>query len=99
MNKNGDFIGGAIAPGIDVSSQYLFQKAAQLNKVDFIFPDCVIGKNTTTNLQSGIMYGGVDSINGMLDRIKEEINTKIKHVIFTLKIDYVLIYIQNMQII
>jgi len=83
IDENGYFIGGAIAPGIDVSAKYLFEKAAQLNKVDFEFPKSSIGKNTTTNLQSGIMYSGVDSINGMLNRIKQEMNNKIKNIILT----------------
>ena len=83
IDKNGHFIGGAIAPGIDVSAQYLFKKAAQLNNVDFEAPKSAIGKNTMTNLQSGIMYGGIDSINGMLTRIKGELDDEIQHIILT----------------
>jgi len=83
INDIGHFIGGAIAPGVDVSAQNLFKKAAQLNKVDFKIPQTVIGKNTITNLQSGIMYGGIDAINGMLDRIKKEMKGKVNNVILT----------------
>ena len=83
IDKNGHFIGGAIAPGIDVSAQYLFKKAAQLNNVDFEVPKSAIGKNTMTNLQSGIMYGGIDAINGMLTRIKKELDDEIQHIILT----------------
>ena len=83
IDKNGHFIGGAIAPGIDVSAKYLFEKAAQLEPVDFKFPNSVIAKNTATNLQSGIMYGGVDAVNGMLERIKKEMNNNINNIILT----------------
>ena len=82
-SDKGFFIGGVIAPGIDVSAENLFKRAAQLNKVDYKLPKSVIGKNTTTNLQSGIMYGAIDSINGMLDRLKKEARNKINHVILT----------------
>ena len=83
INDNGEFIGGAIAPGIDVSARYLFEKAAQLDSVPFIFPDSIIGKSTISNLQSGIMYGGIDSINGMLNRILNEVNFDVKNIILT----------------
>ena len=83
INKNGHFIGGAIAPGIDVSAKYLFEKAALLQKIDFKFPKYAIGKNTMTNLQSGIMLGGIDSINGMISRIKSELNEPIETVVLT----------------
>ena len=83
INEKGNFIGGAIAPGIDVSANYLIQKAALLNETTFKFPDKVIGKNTETNLQSGIMYGGLDSIEGMINRIKTETNYKKPYIILT----------------
>ena len=83
INKKGEFIGGSIAPGIDVSAKYLFKKAALLDKVSFEFPKYAIGKNTATNLQSGIMLGGIDAINGMIARIKNEFNEIIKTIILT----------------
>ena len=83
INNKGHFIGGVIAPGIDVSADHLFNKAEQLKKVPLNFPQNVIGKNTITNLQSGIMYGGIDAINGMLYRIKKEMNNSIKYTILT----------------
>tara|TARA_X000001036_G_scaffold178733_2_gene169243 strand:- start:8744 stop:9466 length:723 start_codon:yes stop_codon:yes gene_type:complete len=82
IDEKGDFIGGAIAPGIDVSANYLIKKAALLNETIFQFPENVIGKNTNTNLQSGIMYGGLDSVSGMIKRIMMEMNnTKIQVVL------------------
>jgi len=83
INENGDFIGGAIAPGIDVSANYLIKKAALLNEAIFKFPKNVIGKNTNTNLQSGIMYGGLDSVHGMINRIMNEMNNKNIKVVLT----------------
>ena len=72
INKNGQFIGGIIAPGIKTSSQYLIEKAALLDYVDFEFPKKVIGKNTEDNIKSGIMFGAIDQIEGMIKRINNE---------------------------
>ena len=83
VDKNGDFIGGAIAPGIDVSANNLIKKAALLNETIFKFPNNVIGKNTNTNLQSGIMYGGLDAVQGMIKRIINELNEKNIQIILT----------------
>ena len=76
INKNNEFIGGVISPGIKTSSQYLIQKAALLNKTKFTFPEKVIGKNTEENIQSGIMFGAIDQIEGMIKRINNETKTK-----------------------
>ena len=78
IDENGSFIGGAIAPGIDISAYNLIKKTALLKKAIFKFPDKTIGKNTIDNLKSGIMLGGVDSVDGMLKRIKNELNNKRK---------------------
>jgi len=83
INQNGEFVGGVIAPGTDVSAQYLFERAAQLNSVPFKFPKSVIGTTTKSNLQSGIMYGGVDAVNGMIKRIKKEVDYDFKNIILT----------------
>ncbi len=83
INENGDFIGGAIAPGIDVSANYLIKKAALLNEAIFEFPNKVIGKNTNANLQSGIMYSGLDSVQGMIKRIKKELQNNDIQVVLT----------------
>ena len=83
IDERGCFIGGVIAPGIDVSANYLIQKAALLKKTAFKFPDKIIGKDTESNLQSGIMYGGLDSIEGMIKRIISETNYQNMHIILT----------------
>jgi len=74
INENSEFIGGAIATGIETSTQYLIDKAALLSKTDLIFPDTVIGVDTTTNIQSGVMFGAVDQVEGMIQRIQKETN-------------------------
>ena len=66
-----------------IAQRNLLKKAALLNKVTFQFPEKVIGKNTKTNLQSGIMYGGLDSVEGMIKRIISETNLKHMKIILT----------------
>jgi len=83
INKNGVFIGGAIAPGIDVSANYLYNKAALLRDTAFQFPENVVGRNTETNLQSGIMFGAVDAVEGMINRIKNEMKWQDCEIILT----------------
>ena len=83
VNDKGDFMGGVIAPGIDVSANYLIQKAALLKQAAFQFPNKIIGRDTETNLQSGIMYGGLDAVEGMIKRIISETNYKQTNIILT----------------
>jgi len=83
INDDGDFIGGAIAPGVDISADYLIAKTAQLKNTIYKFPDNVIGTNTTSNIQSGVMFGGLESIKGMVELIKKEINSLNVKVIIT----------------
>ena len=83
IDVNKTFMGGAISPGIETSAQYLIEKAALLDKTKFDFPDKAIGKTTETNIQSGIMFGAIDQINGMINRIKEETQNKNYSIILT----------------
>lgn len=71
-DEKGYFIGGAIAPGIETSAQHLFEKAALLHRIDFEIPRKAIGRNTRTNLESGILFGAADQMDGMIRRIKKE---------------------------
>ena len=75
INNEGEFLGGAIASGIEVSAQYLIDNAALLFETKLVFPDKVIGIDTATNIQSGIMYGAIDQVDGMISRIKKETNS------------------------
>ena len=77
INEKQEFIGGAIAPGIEVSALYLIQKAALLKNTILEFPKKYIGSNTTTNIQSGVMYSAIHGIEGMVHNIKKELNQEI----------------------
>ena len=72
IDEEGNFIGGAIAPGIETSANYLFEKAALLHRIDFKIPGSAIGHDTRTNLDSGILFGASDQLDGMVKRIMDE---------------------------
>ncbi len=74
VSANGDFIGGALAPGIEISVDALSRRAAQLLKVELVRPARVIGKNTVEALQSGILYGFAGQIEGIASRMAAELN-------------------------
>jgi type III pantothenate kinase len=69
----GEFIGGAFAPGIEISVDALAARAAQLRKVELVRPRSVIGKNTVECLQSGILYGFAGQVDGLVRRITAEL--------------------------
>jgi type III pantothenate kinase len=69
-----EFLGGVIAPGIGIASEALFSRTARLPRVEIKDPGKVIGTNTVTNIQSGLYYGSVDMVDGILARIKAEMN-------------------------
>jgi len=77
ISKKGEYLGGAIAPGLESSSFYLFQKAAQLYRVRFEKPKDVIGKNTEESLKSGILYSAVGGIDEIVKRIKRKLKGKV----------------------
>ena len=83
LDEKGVFIGGAIAPGLETAALNLFKKAALLKETAFTLPARAIGKDTTTNLQSGIMLGAIDVIDGMFQRILTEMKWKNCNVIIT----------------
>ena len=72
INSNGEFIGGAIGAGIETSANYLINNAALLSPIDLQFPKNSIGIDTKENIQSGIMFGAIDQVEGMIKRIKNE---------------------------
>ncbi len=71
-----EFMGGVIAPGIGIASEALFSRTARLPRVEIKDPGKVIGTNTVTNIQAGLYYGAVDMVDGMLTRIKAEMNAE-----------------------
>ncbi|SHN00763.1 type III pantothenate kinase [Cryptosporangium aurantiacum] len=73
VGPDGAFMGGALAPGIDISVDALAARAAQLRKVELVRPRSVIGKNTVEALQSGIIYGFAGQVDGIARRMVEEL--------------------------
>lgn len=73
VSAKGEFLGGALAPGIEISLDALAARAAQLRKVELVAPRSVIGKNTVEALQSGTLYGFAGQVDGLVDRIVEEL--------------------------
>jgi type III pantothenate kinase len=70
-----EYLGGAIAPGIGITSEALFTRTARLPRVEIKDPGKVIGTNTVTHMQAGLYYGAVDMVDGMLTRIKAELKS------------------------
>ena len=73
VSPKGEFLGGALAPGIEISVDALAARAAQLRKVELIRPKSVIGKNTVEALQSGTIFGFAGQVDGLVDRIVAEL--------------------------
>ncbi len=73
VSAAGEYVGGVLAPGIEVSMDALFARAARLVKVDFAAPPTVIGKTTVGGLQSGLVYGFAGQVDGIVERIREEL--------------------------
>ena len=73
VSADAEYIGGVLAPGIEVSMDALFARAARLRKVDFVEPESVIGKNTVASLQSGLVYGFAGQVDGIVEGIRREL--------------------------
>jgi len=73
ISKEGDYMGGALAPGLGIASEALFSRAAKLYRVELSRPRTAIGRNTIAAMQSGILFGYVGLIEGIVARMKEEI--------------------------
>jgi len=80
VSAEGDYVGGVLAPGIEVSMDALFQRAARLFKVDFVEPPTVIAKNTAASLQSGLVYGFAGQVDGIVERIRGELGAEAQTV-------------------
>jgi type III pantothenate kinase len=72
VNENGGYMGGAIAPGIGISMEALFDRASKLPRIELTRPDNVIGKNTVTAMQAGIVFGYVGQVEGIVARMKAQ---------------------------
>ena len=73
VSAAGEYLGGVLAPGVEISMDALFARAARLLKVSFEAPPHVIGKTTTQGLQSGLVYGFAGQVDGIVARIREEL--------------------------
>jgi type III pantothenate kinase len=80
VSADGAYIGGVLAPGIEVSMDALFARAARLRKVDFVEPESVIGKNTVASLQSGLVYGFAGQVDGIVAGIRRELAADVQTV-------------------
>jgi len=80
VSAKGEFLGGAIAPGIGISADALFAHAARLTRVEIKRPPKIIGTNTTDNLQIGLYYGSIGQIDGILERMIAELGPTTKTV-------------------
>jgi type III pantothenate kinase len=76
VSPEGEYVGGVLAPGIEVSMEALFERAARLVKVDFVEPPAAIGKTTATALQSGVVYGFAGQVDGIVAAIHEELGVE-----------------------
>lgn len=76
VSKEGDYLGGAIAPGIGISAEALFERASKLPRIELIPPEHAIGRNSVTAMQSGIMFGYVGLIESLVARIRRELGGK-----------------------
>jgi type III pantothenate kinase len=78
VNKQGDYIGGAIAPGIAISTEALFTRTAVLPRIELALPKKAIGRNTVAAMQSGVVFGYIGLIEGLVTRIQAELETPAK---------------------
>jgi len=78
ISVKGEFLGGAIAPGIGIASEALFSRTAKLPRVEIKDPGKAIGTNTITNIQSGLYFGTLDMVDGILARMKAELGSQTK---------------------
>lgn len=78
IDDKGDYLGGLISPGIDTSIKSLHLKAAKLPLVELTFPDHLIGRTTEESIQSGVLFGSIFMIEGLIKAIKKELGNKAK---------------------
>ncbi len=82
ISAKGEYVGGAIAPGLGISSEALFERAAKLPRIEIVKPTRVIGRNTVASMQSGIFFGYVGLVDGIVERMAAELGGE-PHVIAT----------------
>ena len=83
ISEHGEFLGGAICPGLKLAADALTEHAAKLPRFELVKPESVIGRNTITNMQAGIVYGYIGQVNYLVERMKRELNAPNAKVIAT----------------
>jgi type III pantothenate kinase len=78
ISSEGEYLGGAIAPGVGIAAQALFQRTAKLPRVDLARPPAAIGRNTVHAIQSGLLFGYVGLVEGMVARFRSELGADLK---------------------
>jgi type III pantothenate kinase len=78
ISAEGDYLGGAIAPGVIISAEALTQRTAKLPRVDLIRPPSIIGRSTVQAMQSGLIFGYVGLIEGIVERMRQELGDEMK---------------------
>lgn len=73
VSEKGEYLGGAIAPGVEISAGALWSAAAQLQKVELVPPRSVIGKSTSESVRAGVLLGSAGMVDGMIERIQKEL--------------------------
>ncbi len=76
ISSRGEYLGGVISPGLQISMEALFQKASKLPRVELLRPPRVLGRNTVHSMQSGIVYGYMSLVEGLVARLSEELDSK-----------------------
>jgi type III pantothenate kinase len=78
VTKNGEYLGGAIVPGVKISAEALFQRASKLPRFELVKPTAVIGRDTVSAMQAGIIYGYAGLVDGIVARMKKELSPEAK---------------------
>jgi type III pantothenate kinase len=78
LSAEGDYLGGAIAPGIGIAAEALFRRTAKLPRIDLVRPPAVVGKNTVQSMQSGMLFGYVGLVEGLVARFRAELGAGMK---------------------
>ena len=82
ITARGEYLGGAIAPGLAISAEALYQRASKLPRVEIVCPPQVIARNTVNSMQAGLFYGYVGLVDGIVTRMKQELR-EVPHVLAT----------------
>jgi type III pantothenate kinase len=83
ISKHGEYLGGAISPGVRISMDALYQKTAKLPRVELVKPEAVICKNTISSIQSGVIYGYIGQVDYIVRRMKKELGSDNAKVVAT----------------